>query len=267
MNSKLLALIAFLAIAVGLYGLLQPNETVKPAQSNVSTPQPAVTYKVITLKSGVNRGDHIVRSNLIIETWPESKANQMGIDKDMTLPETNGEALLARKALAAGDILYPDVLVSPQSQDYLDYVTQANHIPFPLEVSSTAVVGGAVRAGTFVDIMALASTDQNLANETTVRSFRGVSLSPVLMGVKVLKVEQSHQEATRTQPASTETTLILELTRKQVATMTIAKRIAQLEVHKSLGKASPKDMSANAGDVLDDYRAIKEFRADSAVIR
>lgn len=267
MNSKLLSLIAFLAIAIGLYGLLQPNQSTQPVQTEASTASPEVVYKVITLKSGLDRGETIARDNLIIETWTENKANQMGIDADMAIPETNGEALLARRSLAPGDILYPDAVVSPQSQDYLDYVTQADRIPFPLEVSATSVVGGAVRAGALVDIMALASTDQNLANETTVRSFRGVSLAPVLMGVKVLKVAQSRQEATRNQPASTDTTLILELTRKQVATMTIAKRIAQLEVHKSLGKASPKDMSANAGDVLDDYRAITEFRADTAVIK
>lgn len=267
MNSKLLSIIALVAIAIGLYGLLQPSKPAPEDKSQTAVDRPEVTYKVITLKSPLNRGEAIVRSNLIIETWPENKANQMGIDSDMTLPKANGEPLLAREPLAAGDVLYADKIVSPQSQDYLDYVTRADRIPFPLDVSSTAVVGGAVRAGALVDIMALASTDQNLANETTVRGFRGVSLSPVLMGIKVLKVAQQHQEATRSQPSSTETTLILELTRKQVATITIANRIAQLEVHKSLGKTSAKEMSANAGDVLEDYRAIKEFRADSAVVR
>ncbi|OOE75232.1 Flp pilus assembly protein CpaB [Salinivibrio sp. ML290] len=267
MNSKLLSILAIVAISIGLYGLLQSDEPESSSQAETSAPSPKVTYKVITLKAPLDRGDAITRSKLIIETWPESKANQMGIDSDMILPESGGSPLLARDSLAAGDILYPDKIVSPESPDYLDYVTRADRIPFPIKVSPTAVVGGAVRTGTLVDIMALASTDQNLANETTVRSFRGVSLSPVLIGVKVLKVEQQQQEATRTEPASTETTLILELTRKQVATMTIAKRIAQLEVHKSFGKTSGQDMSANAGDVLEDYRAIKEFRADSAVIK
>ncbi len=98
-------------------------------------------------------------------------------------------------------------------------------------------------------------------------TFQSVSISPVLIAVKVLKVEQDITPATKNSSEKKNTSLILELTRKQVAKLAIAKNIAQIEVHKSLGVKQAEQLHADAGDVLPDYRAIKEYRAGKVSIR
>ncbi|MGT0150525.1 hypothetical protein ACT691_18330 [Vibrio metschnikovii] len=43
--------------------------------------------------------------------------------------------------------------------------------------------------------------------------------------------------------------------------------LSQLEIHLSTGNSTVSELSANAGDVLTDYKAIQEFRAGAATVR
>ncbi|WP_417542976.1 Flp pilus assembly protein CpaB [Methylophaga thalassica] len=264
MNSKLIFLIAAVAIGVGVYGLIQPASAPAPKRAVVEEQPKEPTFRVYLTKQSLAKGEPISTSQLEIEHWPQSKANQSGIDQDQVLPTST--TLLARNDIPAQSIIYLTDIVTEQSPDYLDFATAPGKVPFPIQIDSGSVVGGVVRNGTQVDVLALASTQQNLANDSTVGNFRGVSLTPVLMGIKVLKVEQL-TETNKKDVKSTKTTLVLELSSKQVATITIAKHIAQLEVHKSLAGTEAKDLSANAGDVLENYRAIKEFRAGDIIVK
>jgi pilus assembly protein CpaB len=94
-------------------------------------------------------------------------------------------------------------------------------------------------------------------------SFESININPVLVAIKVLKVEQNE----RFLEQEAKVNLILELTRKQVAKLSIAKSIATLEVHKSVGPEQAALLHANSGDVLPEYRAIVEYRAGSVAIR
>jgi len=81
-----------------------------------------------------------------------------------------------------------------------------------------------------------------------------------------LQVNKSVIDATRTTPATSEINLILELTRKQVATITVAKRISELEVHKSIGEYQKSDLHADAGDVLSNFKSVVEYRSSNVTI-
>lgn len=70
----------------------------------------------------------------------------------------------------------------------------------------------------------------------------------------------------RNETGTTEVNLILELTRKQVATLTVAKRISEIEVHKSIGEYQKADLHADAGDVLSNFKSVVEYRAESVTI-
>ncbi|MEZ9417944.1 Flp pilus assembly protein CpaB, partial [Vibrio sp. 10N.286.49.E1] len=85
------------------------------------------------------------------------------------------------------------------------------------------------------DILSI-STPDTLLVETSSNRKNSVSVTPIVMGVKVLQVNKQLIEASRTLPESTEIRLIVELTRNQVAKLTIAKHISSLEVHKSIGE-------------------------------
>lgn len=140
-------------------------------------------------------------------------------------------------------------------------------MPYAILVNETDIIGGLITHGSIVDVVALSSEEQNLANEETVTDYQTVSVSPILMAVKVLKVSQETTQESRSESQSNHVTLILQLTQKQVAKLAIAKNITQLEVHKSLGEQEASALQANSGDVLPDYRAIVEFRADKVTVK
>lgn len=267
MSSKLVIFIALLAIGLGVYGL-KLGTTPKPAPQIVQhVVEEEEKVKVYFASSYLDKGQLIERKDVSIEYLTKTEANKKGIDKDVVL--ALGSILLARKPISQGEIIYPEFTISPDDDEYVDFVIQPGFVPFPLEVDPATVIGGIVHVNSMIDILALSSRNQNLAADVEVssRSYTGVSLTPILMGVKVVKINTVVEQATRANAKSTErTTLILELSPKQVATMTVAKKIAQLEVHKSIGGTDKQSLSADAGDVLEDYKAIKEFRANEEKI-
>jgi pilus assembly protein CpaB len=267
MNSKLVIVIAMCAIGLGVYGLTssEPEKKVAPA---VEVQEQKL--KVFVASQDISKGDEITRDKVSIEWVSVSEANLKGIDKDLVL--TFDTINLARNNIIKNRIIYPESVVTPESQEYLDFITTPGFVPFPLEVDTSSIIGGVIHSGTLVDVLALASTQQNMAETERVSQFKGITLTPVLMSIKVLRVSANNQESEvvnkelAKNKSDNKALIVLELTQKQVATLTIAKRIAQLEVHKSLGNPTKQQLSADAGDVLEDYRAIKEFRAEEAKI-
>ncbi|WP_238104609.1 Flp pilus assembly protein CpaB [Vibrio cincinnatiensis] len=271
MNSKLLIALALLAIAAGGYGLFAPA-TPPPAQPVVTeVPQavPEKQWQVWVARHALQSGQLITRSDLELRQIDEQQALALGVNQDVRvefLPE-----MRVNQSRLSGDILWPEMLLTPNQAGYMELILTPDHVPFPISVKAESVIGGVIRPGSLVDVLALSSLKQNLANDETVRSFETVSLTPVLMGVKVLQVnQQAVSEGSSTNINSvtrSQASVILELTRKQVATLTIARHIAQLEIHLSDGNSQVSELSANAGDVLTDYKAIQEYRAGKATVR
>jgi pilus assembly protein CpaB len=262
MNSKIVIVIAICAIGLGVYGLMSPAPQ-KPVEPVVTAQEQKL--KVFVASQNIAKGESITREKVAIEWLNAADANLKGIDKD--LPLAFETVNLARNDIIQGRVIYPENVVTPESPEYLDFITTPGFVPFPLEVDASSVIGGVIHPGTLVDVLALASTQQNMAETAEVTQFKGITLTPVLMSIKVLSVNSSVNTASAKDKSDKNTSsLVLELTQKQVATLTIAKRIARLEVHKSIGTPNKQELSADAGDVLDDYRAIKEFRAEDARI-
>lgn len=261
MNIKVVGLAAIVAIVGGVYGILHQPQVKKAEVKSVQQK----TLKIYLSSRTILKGKPITHSDIKIENWPESKAQQFGIEKDMQLNFASHP--LAREDIKSDAIIYSENIISEQDTDYVDFVISPGMVPFPIDINSDSVVGGVIRANSLIDVLALASTNQNLANDRSVNSYKGVTLSPVLMNIKVIKVAVEQIKNKDGKLDHEQNSLILELTPKQVATLTIAKRIAQLEVHQSVKNATAKELSANAGDVLDSYHAITEFRAGSASVK
>ncbi|QIL85354.1 Flp pilus assembly protein CpaB [Vibrio sp. HDW18] len=256
MNSKLLIALAVIVIGIGGYGLLTPPAPVTPAApATLEVSPPVKQYQVWLAKQSLHKGQLITRAELELQRIDEQQALSLGVSEDIELDFAAEQRI--KHDLAAGQVLWPELLVKSDQAAYVDLILSPQRVPFAIQVNPESVVGGVIHPGTLVDILALSSLKQNLATDETVRSFETVSLTPVLMGVKVLQVNQPDQP----------TSVIVELTRKQVATLTIARHIAQLEIHLSTGDSVASDLSANAGDVLTDYKAIQEFRAGNTTTR
>ncbi|EKO3616479.1 Flp pilus assembly protein CpaB [Vibrio metschnikovii] len=274
MNSKLLIGLALLAILAGGYGLFASSPApapvvvqAPPAEVKTVVAPPVKTTQIWLARTALQPGQIVTRADLELRRIPEPEALALGVDADIKLEFVTN--LRAAHTIQAGDVVWPESLLAPNHAGYMDLILTPNYVPFSIQVSEQSIIGGVIRPGSLVDILALSSLKQNLANDATVRSFETVSLTPILMGVKVLQVDTPNQtNSSRGEvigPA--QANVIVELTRKQVATLTIARHIAQLEIHLSTGNSSASELSANAGDVLTDYKAIQEFRAGAATVR
>ncbi|WP_332396654.1 Flp pilus assembly protein CpaB [Vibrio metschnikovii] len=274
MNSKLLIGLALLAILAGGYGLFASSPApapvvvqAPPAEVKTVVAPPVKTTQIWLARTALQPGQIVTRADLELRRIPEPEALALGVDADIKLEFVTN--LRAAHTIQAGDVVWPESLLAPNHAGYMDLILTPNHVPFSIQVSEQSIIGGVIRPGSLVDILALSSLKQNLANDATVRCFETVSLTPILMGVKVLQVDTPNQtNSSRGEVIGpTQANVIVELTRKQVATLTIARHIAQLEIHLSTGNSSASELSANAGDVLTDYKAIQEFRAGAATVR
>ncbi|MDN3681432.1 Flp pilus assembly protein CpaB [Vibrio tapetis subsp. quintayensis] len=265
MRLKILLPVTLILTGAALFSLSKSYlNQVKPTVDLVEEKPPVmveifVANKTMTFKHLALRSD--IKSISVLE----KNAFEMGYVPVKQFEWQDG--LLVKSVVAEGQFITQELFVSPGDDEYIDFIIEKGYVPYPISVSENAIVGGLIRNGTLVDIVALSSVNQNLANDDQVGTFQSVSISPVLMAVKVLKVEQEITPATKNTSERKETSLILELTRKQVAKLAIAKNIAQIEVHKSLGREQAEQLHADAGDVLPDYRAIKEYRAGKVSIR
>ena len=265
MRSKIIMSIALIVILISLYslsGLLLPKEiakSIQPAQA------PEQSYKVWFAKRDLPVGEKLQRADLQIKIIAEKEAFSLGISHDVTF-EIIKDAVW-NNHIAKGAVVTQDLLTLPDDDGYVDLVIADNRVPFVLEVNQSSIIGGFISYGSVVDVLALSSIKQNLANEERVSFYKELSVSPVLMGIRVLKIDTNSLANMGHNNASNKVTLVLELTRKQVAILTIAKKIAELEIHKSVGKYLGSELEANSGDVLANFKAITEYRADTVIIK
>lgn len=267
MKTKFIVAVATLAIVFGLYGLSGKLQAT-PKNETVQAVQQENKIKVWFVARDVQSGERVQRSDLQIKIIPESEANQFGISEDIDLKFTKG-AVYSR-SIASDQVIYLEDIIAPQDAGFIELVLKKNRIPFAINIANSDIIGGMITYGSYVDIVALTSTGNEFPGQSGPSEsgkIKSVSVSPVLMGIKVLQVQDTGIDVAKLSYEAHKIDLILELTQKQVAKLTIAKRIAELQVHKSIGHAQASELSADAGDILTGYQAVKEFRANEIIIK
>ena len=267
MKTKLIIAVATLAIVFGLYGLAG-NLQAAPANNSVPVIKQENKIKIWFVTHDIQSGERVKRSDLQIKIIPESEANQLGISEDIDLKFVKG-AVYSR-SITAEQVIYLEDIIAPQDADFIELVLKKNRIPFAITIANSDIIGGLINYGSYVDIVALTSTGNEYPGQSSPGEsgkIKSISVSPVLMGIKVLQVQNTGLDVSKLSYKIDKINLILELTQKQVAKLTIAKRIAELQVHKSIGNTQASELSADAGDILTGYRAVKEFRANNIIIK
>ncbi|MDD9158204.1 Flp pilus assembly protein CpaB [Aliivibrio sp. S4TY2] len=263
MKTKLIILLAVVTIFFGLYGLVNSLSLSPPPLKEIM-PNKVVKLKLWRLKKDVVSGEEIDQRTLALGLVSESKANELGFDENVSIDTKPG--VVFRNALSEGSYISMNDVITPDQDGYINYVIAPERIPFPISVDPSSVIGGVISANSFVDILALASPQQSKYNSKN--SLRqGVSITPIFNRVKVLQVKESVLENSRDSDQTQTVTLILELTREQAAKMIVAKKIADIEVYKSVGDYDPSELHADAGDILSDFNAITEYRANDVTIK
>jgi pilus assembly protein CpaB len=272
MKSKVLMVMSLLLLGVALIGLMSSYFSA-PAVKDTKSEARAINYEVWVAKSAITLGQKVKREDLRLKVIPQDEAFEKGIQADIKLQFVAG--MVANTSLSEDQIVMPENITRPDQDGYFNLVMTPGSVPFPISVRPESIIGGVIHSGSKIDVLALTSMSQNLANQENIRDFSSISLAPVLMGVSVLQVNSGGkdglvgklEDSMGDSDKNTKVGLILELTPKQVATITIARHIAGLEVHLSTGLTLPSELSANAGDVMSGYRSIREFRAETATAR
>ncbi|OIQ25106.1 RcpC/CpaB family pilus assembly protein [uncultured Vibrio sp.] len=247
MNSKIIISLAFVAISIGLYGVVNAPGESMPVQPEV--PTKVVTYKVWQLTHPAVKGQQLKRSDFEIKHLSQAQASPLGIDQDIEL-NWNGPVFAVRD-IAANEWVDPNMLTSPGDSQYLQAVIQPGFVPYNVTVPGKDVLGGTIAVGDLVDISVLSTPDQNLSSEDTVSDIQHLTMTPLLAQVLVLDMVSSEKAvSTLTLEKETQVTLILQVSNQQLAQLTVAQRIAEVAVHKSLGEAFSDDLEADSSDII-----------------
>ncbi|WP_215407459.1 RcpC/CpaB family pilus assembly protein [Vibrio gigantis] len=247
MNSKIILGLAVVAISIGLYGVTQTPSTKEIPTQSVNQVEPKVL--AWQLKRDVVQGDKLVRRDFEAVYFTRQQAGLHGLTEDTRF--TWQQSLFAKQALQQGGIVTPELLTSPGQADYLNTVIEPGFVPFNVTVPGEDVVGGTISVGDLVDISVLSAPKQNLANDKRVDDIQHLTMTPLLAQVPVLDmVSRQRSVSTLSSEKVTEMTLVLQVTNRQVAQLTIAKRIAEIEVHKSIGEEFSDDLEADSSDVI-----------------
>ncbi|RTZ14456.1 Flp pilus assembly protein CpaB [Vibrio aquaticus] len=260
MNSKIILGLAFVAISIGLYGVTNatPKQPTKPELPVTAE----VSYKVWRLKHELAKGEKVTRTDLMIEHLPQAKAALVGIDEDAALDWE--KSFFAVRDLTMGEIVTESVLTSPGDNDYLQTVLKPGFVPYNVTVPSEDVLGGTISVGDCVDISVLSAPKQNLSTQETVSDIQHLSMTPLLAQIPVLDmVSKEKSVSALTSKTATEVTLVLQVTNQQLAKLTVARRIAEIAVHHSMGEEYADDLQADSSDIIpvnSSSEGIREFR-------
>lgn len=247
MNSKIILGLAFLAISIGLYGVVNVPMDTFPVQPE--EPIIEVTFKVWKLTHPAVKGQQLKRSDFVIEYLPEARAALLGIDRNIELDWNAPQ--FAVHDIAAYELVDLNMLTSPGDSQYLQAVIRPGFVPYNVKVPGRDVLGGTIAVGDLVDISVLSTPDQNLSSEDTVSDIQHLTMVPLLAQIPVLDMVTSEKAvSTLTLEKETQVTLILQVTNQQLAQLTVAQRIAEVAVHKSLGKEFSDDLEADSSDII-----------------
>ncbi len=279
MRSRFFMIVSLVVLGIGLIGILYIKassvpDTPAPSSLLAAVETPETRYVIWTAKHDILVGDAVSREDLRIEKILEADAFELGIKQDIDI--TFVEGMVAKTNIPKFSPVMPENIVTPNQDGYFNLVIDSGYVPVPLSVSKKLLLGGLIESGSIVDLLVMTSSTQNLVNGPQIRDLSSVSIAPLFIGIKVLQVKkpkvQSNiqdniKKSAESVPEPQDVTLILQLTRKQVAKLTIAQNIAQVEVHLSNGETSAFELSADSGDILSDYKSVRELRARSETVQ
>ncbi|MGF1698364.1 RcpC/CpaB family pilus assembly protein [Vibrio lamellibrachiae] len=248
MNSKIILGLAVVAISIGLYGVATQEAPVNEVTtSQVNQPEPKIL--AWQLKRDVAQGERVTRHHFQVVYLTRQQAGLHGLTSDTQFDWQSN--LFAKQNLVKDDIVTQELLTSPGRADYLTTVIKPGFVPFNVTVPGVDVVGGTIVVGDLVDISVLSAPKQNLANDKTIDDIQHLTMTPLLAQVPVLDmISREKSVSTLSSEKMTEVTLVLQVTNRQVAQLTVAKKIAEIEVHKSIGKEFSDDLKADSSDVI-----------------
>ncbi|SGZ02061.1 Putative uncharacterized protein [Moritella viscosa] len=265
MNSKIIFIVAFLAIVSGIYGVVDILflMTEKVEKSVASSELPAKEGRYVTVwraKESLVKGEPLTSAMVKREQVPLSEALTLGIKQDVVLdfePST-----LINTAVNAGDLVFVEQQTRKDQPGYLDLLIIDGMTLYPLTISSKNLIAGYIQPGDSIDIMAISSPKINLSNTTNeLEMFQGVTANLLLAKVRVMSVNKNDSDIINPQMSSdgnSEVTIVIEVKPDDLGRLALAQRTVYLEIVRSQTYQQPP--SADVSDIVPNYNGVIELR-------
>ncbi|WP_165872613.1 Flp pilus assembly protein CpaB [Celerinatantimonas diazotrophica] len=252
MNSKIIFVVAFIAIFLGvasLSGLFRSEPKSKPSPQVVKV-EPKVQFW--RSKVAIPRGYPVDRAKLELVDLPVSKARRFHVTHDETIHFVPD--MIARHAIQPGDVVRNSDVASPESSDYITLITPANKVAYPINVSAADIKSMAIHPSNRIDVLLLSSPGSNVnVQDSTYNNIDNLSVSMLFKGVKVVAVRDNNDTK---QPSR----VLVALSQEQVAKLIIALRIGKIYVFHTGSEAESIYRDVVVRDVLPSYSSVKELR-------
>ncbi|YCO04287.1 Flp pilus assembly protein CpaB [Vibrio sp. VNB-15] len=272
MRSRLALFVAFLAVFVGGVGIfhnitstqnqITTAEESRPARSAIDDIQYIQVWRAAV---DLERGAPIDVNNVEREQLQLNIALEEGISSDIKLDFS--PSTLLSKNIKQGQLVLPEYQVIESDPRYIDLLITEGMEPYSLLVSTRNLVQGYIRPGTYVDLLAVSSPQENLADEDNdAIDFSGVNAQLILQNVKVLSIGGSTQDEDAVQSnVSSEdehqVVIVLEVVPQAIAKLSIAQKTMHLEVYRSHKYKEP--IFAEVRDVIGNYSGVTELRGST----
>lgn len=268
LNSKLIFIIAFIAVLTGLYGvadkLLSTSESVtQPVSDDAITK----TFTLWQAKSPLNKGEHLSLADLKRVQLDREESLALGVNADVEL-KLDPQSLL-NSSVEAGQYLFPEQLSHPGEAGYLNLITREGMTLYPLTVATRNMIQDYILPGDEIDIMTVSSPQHNLANDMNrLDDFIGLRASLLMKRVKVISVADSDTDtqSSKINPSmkssdKSQTRIVIEVAPEDLPRLTLAQRTMHIEVfHSQNYSANPE---ADVSDVINNYTGVVELRGAS----
>ena len=161
------------------------------------------------------------------------------------------DGTLAGMDIDQGSIVAENQLLVPGQSGYVELLLGKDMVPYPINIDDSAGLTRLLTPGDIVDVVLIASPDQNLAASPNLSSFQKLSVTPLLHNRRVLEIKPG---------SGNNKTVVVSLTKKEVTHMMIARRIGLLDVYKSTETILP---GVRVSDVLSDFTTVTELRGQT----
>lgn len=268
MNSKILFLVAFIAVFGGLFGIAS-NYLASPSSTPTTIKQPerkkpTVTYTVWRAKQTLDKGQAITPNQLTRELVSEQQAHDLGINNNISLDFA--ATTLLNTTIQRGALVMPENQSTPNQAGYLSLITHDGMTLYPLTVNSNNLIAHYIQPGDFIDIMAISSPNTNLSNATTqISDFNKVQASLFMKHVRVLSIGNASDDQVNPEVNNTQgmlTTVVIEVTPDDLAKLSLAQRTMYLEIYRSQHYRHTPDVQIN--DVIHNYSGVTELRGSGS---
>ena len=273
MNPKVIFIIAFVAVLIGIYGiadtLLSSNtptpQLQTPVQSSPILAKKQQSFTVWRAKQDLRRGEPISLDKLSRELVEAEQAFSLGVKRDVKLDFD--PTVLLTSDIKMGELVFSEHQISPSDASYVKFLTRPDRVLYPLTIATKNLINNYIQPGDRIDIMAVTSPKQSLANPVkAITQFKGVKASLLMQHIRVVSIDAStiaqltktETKAKQAKENNHETTIVIEIKPDDIAKLSLAQRTIYLEIYpsQSYGRRPAVKMS----DIIENYSGIVELR-------